>query len=819
MPEEEIEVNTKQIVKFFKEKKSIIIYASLAVLMILAFLSRTQNVKFLDHKYLLSPDDPYYFYRMSMYIATHGHIMANDTMRYYPIGFSTERSNLGTAYLAGYMYRFLHSIGWKGNMFDIAAYYAPILLAIGLIPFFFLVREVFNEKSAIIATGILAFSNGILFRTMGGFLEKEPLFWPLFVTSLLFIILSIKRKKWYYALIGGLFTTLAGFSSGLFQYIVFIYSFYTVFEVLLDRMDKNKLINFIVWFLSLGLTLPLILHKYGNIFHFWFSIVGLIPEATIVVSLIPILLSRYKDKIPKKIPAGFVWITIGILISIGVGYGLLHSKFVHILQILISKLSNPLVTSAFASSVSENQPPTFFGGSGWWRTYNFSLITFFIGLVVVFGKSFRSKDKNLRYIVVGGFTLFILGLILDHFSGNTSGFIDMIFRFQPLYWGIFIVSLLYYLIKEEGKEFVKEIKPEWLFLISFAIFAIIMAHGAVRLFFMLTFPVAILSGYFFTWVATKYKSKDMVPIATYSIAGIYILFLMYSAFTISSHMNPGLGDWYQAMYWIRNNTPKNAVFTHWWDYGYLVQAIGQRATVVDPGNFIVKRDYDTGGHLFCAYNMSEVKRYIDKYHPNYWLICSEDILKYYQISRLGSLAQNASGRTAYLSVYAMVSQQDVSRNFLNTNGSYLLILRPITGYQLLFKDFSYQGYIFNGNDTFIYSILIPADQNRTYWPWAQIVDQYKNTATLPVKCYCEMNKGCLVRNDTSIPICVEPMRGGYLLFPIKMKDMLFTKLYLLNETIPGFKLVYDGPKPLDVYTILGHGTNVKIYQLNWSEIK
>jgi len=48
-----------------------------------------------------------------------------------------------------------------------------------------------------------------------------------------------------------------------------------------------------------------------------------------------------------------------------------------------------------------------------------------------------------------------------------------------------------------------------------------------------------------------------------------------SAFTISTT------DWLDSMEWIKNNTPKDAVVAAWWDYGYWIQTMGERATLAD----------------------------------------------------------------------------------------------------------------------------------------------------------------------------------------------------------------------------------------------
>lgn len=42
-----------------------------------------------------------------------------------------------------------------------------------------------------------------------------------------------------------------------------------------------------------------------------------------------------------------------------------------------------------------------------------------------------------------------------------------------------------------------------------------------------------------------------------------------------------IDDWLQALSWIRQNTPQNAVIASWWDYGYWINVMGNRTVLVD----------------------------------------------------------------------------------------------------------------------------------------------------------------------------------------------------------------------------------------------
>jgi len=45
-------------------------------------------------------------------------------------------------------------------------------------------------------------------------------------------------------------------------------------------------------------------------------------------------------------------------------------------------------------------------------------------------------------------------------------------------------------------------------------------------------------------------------------------------------------DWPDAMQWVRENTPKDAVIASWWDYGYWISTLGERKTLADNATLL-----------------------------------------------------------------------------------------------------------------------------------------------------------------------------------------------------------------------------------------
>ncbi len=798
----EIEISFQKVEEFFTKHEKYIFLGVFAALLVLAFVSRAAIYPNLQHKYLLSPDDPYLFLRYSKYIAEHGKLMKNDTLRYYPGGYLTKRENTFTAYIAGYLSR---AFGW--NIFDIAAFLPAVCLTIATVFIFLLSNEFFeNRWKSLIAAGLFAFSQGILFRTMGGFLEKEPVFLVFMSLALWLFVRAIKTEDWRFYLASGIATGFAGFASGLFIFIeIFVCGFMLV-ELVLGKFDRKKLMNFALWVLATLVVLNLLTSKYWS----FKAMQNQIPIASLIITL-----GSLVNVEVKKVPKGIFQAIVGLAIMSGVGLGIYGSAFTDMATQYFVKFFKPIGLTAFQQSVSEYQPPTFFGtGTSWVSVFGWQILFFIPASIWLFYRTFKGKKyANLATVT---FAIFIIALIFENATPGNS-FLNIIFSAQKFYFALFVAGSIFLLLANKD---LHEVDTLWLFALVWFVIGITAANSAVRLFFIFTLPAAFLTAFGideFTKLTQRLAEKEETKkIAKAAIFTLVLVWIFYSGIKITiatSHHNPGpyLQQWYDAMEWVRNSTPKDAVFVHWWDYGYMVQAKGERATVVDPGNVYLERDYDVGGHLFCAYNKSEVLQLLEKYgKPNYWMICSEDVLKYVQIARLGSLAPGAEGREMYFSLFAINPQHPYT--VLNHTKYY--VFTAASAPLQVKQNIEERGMILDGDNTYLVAFYVDENMTNAYGVFYNTELRWKFEK--PIGCYCQQNVGCETRDG--VGICLLPLRGGIVAFPIKGKDMLFTKLYLLNLTVPGFKLVYDNPQPLDAYAIAGQYLDIKIYEINYSEL-
>lgn len=854
-PEEDISLEGLSDV--YNKHKSLInnllVYGLLALIIIFAFNSRIQNIPHLEGKYLISPDDPYIFYRYANYIATNGHMMENDTMRYYPQGFDTKTENLFVAYVAGYALNFGKSVDPSLTMFDIGAWFAPVLLVIALAAFFFLSKEVFDDnKIALMAVGILAFSQAILFRTAGGFLEKEPLFLPLMFFSMLFFIKAYKKngtKSYIYGALAGIFTGLSAYASGLFFFMqLFILGFFAV-EAMLEKLNKNKFLVYTIWFIASSVSIMVLTIKYGRL-DFYKSLQFQLPAISLVLGAVSVFLKKPAKL--KILPKGIFDLLVAVTILLVAGIALFGpAEVLNKINYFADKVQNPLGTDRFVLSVSEAQPPVFYSASGssdWWHTFGLFFrnpfngesmgigvifLLFFFGSILLFYKNFKNV-KFAKYITVI-FFIFMCALVFEHFSSSYgASWVNTIFSIQFVYIGLFIASMVLLLVLREKFEDLNSIH---LFLLVCFIISVLGANGAVRLFFILIIPSAILAAYFLKESAEFLKRyNEILVYLPYLLAALIIIASGVAVTSANASSYPGLADWYTAMDWVKANTSETAVFTHWWDYGYLVQAIGERTTVVDPGNFNVTRNYFVGGKLFNAFNNSEVLSYLDEYHPNYWLINSEDVLKFYQIARLGSLYPGAEGRESYFSIYSAAkldyTAQTVNANMVPNNinkipnYTHLLVYESLSGQSQVLENFRIGNKLYEGDKTYIIRFIRPITNTTAGPVYAQIFDSTTQSQDiLLVKCMCLEKLGCfdVIEND-SIPTCIMFTKYyiddiGIINIPYKSKDVLFTQLYLLDKNITGFNKVYDNGIPLNINSIRNERTQIRIYEFDYNAIK
>ena len=134
-------------------------------------------------------------------------------------------------------------------------------------------------------------------------------------------------------------------------------------------------------------------------------------------------------------------------------------------------------------------------------------------------------------------------------------------------------------------------------------------------------------------------------------------------------------QWQKAMQWVREKTPENAVFAHWWDYGYWLQSIGERATILDGGNIIEYWNHLMGRYVLTGTEKDdkETLEFLYTHNATHILIDSTEIGKYTAFSSIG--ADENYDRFSWITSFLMDSSQTYETNnqtvYVYTGGTYV----------------------------------------------------------------------------------------------------------------------------------------------------
>ncbi|MEK6866342.1 MAG: STT3 domain-containing protein, partial [Thermoproteota archaeon] len=195
--------------------------------------------------------------------------------------------------------------------------------------------------------------------------------------------------------------------------------------------------------------------------------------------------------------------------------------------------------------------------------------------------------------------------LVDSVAEHASTTIDQSFLFHSILMifaglGIWLI-IKNYQIKNSG--FIKN--DMILFSLIFGLIGIYVSSAFVRLEVFASLSLIILSSIGLSVLVkeilknnTESKKFKNLIIKSSFLVGIIILLVIPISFPSNGNwvtaakipptiLNGGTAypvstnDWLESMEWIKNNTPKDAVIASWWDYGYWISTLGERATIAD----------------------------------------------------------------------------------------------------------------------------------------------------------------------------------------------------------------------------------------------
>ena len=671
-----LEERKEKIINFLKKRREWIYYLFLTIIVYIGVYLRTRNIPKLKDittgTWTLGPDlDPFLFLRWAKYIVENGSLMAHDAMRYVPLGYNTAGEMKLLSYMIAWFHNILNFFGFTDSVTYSAIIFPVFMFGLTTIAFFLFTKKIFYKESkdtrniiALAASLFFVTVPSLLPRTIAGIPEKESAALFFMFMAFYFFLEAFSSEKIKRGIIFGI---LAGISSGLMALVWggFIFVFLTIpisvfIAFLLGNIDKNKFYAYSCWLIfSFIIMVP---------FSTRYSIQNLVMSTStgwaigvfVIIGFSLIMINfklfgnlRKKTKLPEELfypILAVIFLLVAVTLLLGPGF--LYGQFVGIKNSLIT----PIV-DRFGMTVAENRQPYFAGEwTGTFGPVKFNIPLyfwlFFIGAVFLFNNLIKKLRKKERIILTSSYFIFLLFLIFSRYSPSSilngvNGF-SLFVYFSG--WLLFIGSFGYIYYKRYQQKNLEIFKGlEFAYILYFFVFTLglIGARGGIRLMMMLgaISPVAV--GFMIVKIS-EICLKEKIETKKYFIGILMVIILISSLITFwsyyqqdkftSENFAPSYYNqqWQKAMSWVRENTTKNAVFAHWWDYGYWVQSIGERATILDGGNSMGYWNHFMGRYVLTGPNETDALEFLYAHNGTHLLIDSTEIGKYTAYSSIGS---------------------------------------------------------------------------------------------------------------------------------------------------------------------------------------
>ncbi len=518
----------------------LLIIGILALSFSVSFLIRSQAA---DFGFELNEFDPFFNYRATQYIVDNGigeYFEWNDSLSWYPSGRDVSRNSQVMLHLTAATTYWIFGGGL--DLYDFTILFPVVFGSLSAIVLFALVRVIGGATAGLFSAMLFSISLPILIRGPIGWFKSEPLglFFSLLTVYLLLSGINSQNKKIAFAkLLGaGVFTTFAISAWGGNQFFIIpIGLFFLTLPFL--RTDHK----FIIWAIPLY-TITTIFFSLGfervsSNFIFGLGGILLIVSTLFLVSCIFIQNKSSKNKTRN----GLLLLVALLIIAPSILLINSDSQFLPLSSHRYLNALNPFLTTTdpLVDSVAEHATTTLAASF----TFHSILMLFSgIGIWLII-KNIQNKNSSFIKNDMLVFSL-ILGLVGVYVS---STFVRL-----EVFASIAVIVLASLGLTALTKEFFKN-KHES----KKPIGKLIKLPYVVGIIILLMIPM------FYPIGADLFTTTKTPP--TILNGG--------SAFTVSTT------DWLDSMEWIKNNTPKDAVVAAWWDYGYWISTMGERATLAD----------------------------------------------------------------------------------------------------------------------------------------------------------------------------------------------------------------------------------------------
>ena len=526
--------------KFDLKLHHLLVVGILSLSFSISFLVRSQAA---DYGWELNEFDPFFNYRATQYIVDNGinaYFQWDDNLSWYPHGRDVSQTSQVVLHITAAITYWIFGGGME--LYDFTILFPVIFGSLSTIVIFALVRVIGGTTAGLFSALFFSVSLPLILRGTIGWFKSEPLGLFFGILAIYFLLsgLNSKNKKIAIAklIAAGIIVPLSISAWGGSQFFIIPIG---IFFLTLPFVRSDH--KFIIWaiplFTAIVFLVSLNFERLSSNFIFGLGGVSLIIPTLFIIVCIFI---QSKSNESKKTRNGLLFLASILIIGTCILIINANTEFLPLPSYRYLNAINPFLTTSIPliDSVAEHASTTI------QQSFLFhSILMIFAGLGIwLIVKNHQIKNSGFIKNDMILFSL-IFGLIGIYVS---SAFVRLeVFASLSL---IILSSLgLSVLIKgilnnTERKKF-KNLILKFSFIVGIII--------------LLVIPISFPSNG--NWVTAAKTPPTILNGGT--------------AYPVSTN------DWLESMEWIKNNTPKDAVIASWWDYGYWISTLAERATIAD----------------------------------------------------------------------------------------------------------------------------------------------------------------------------------------------------------------------------------------------
>ena len=571
--------NTKlvSIGNFDLKLNHLLIIGILALSFSVSFLLRSQAA---DFGFELNEFDPFFNYRATQYMVDNGidaYFQWDDALSWYPTGRDVSSNSQVVLHLTAATTYWI--FGGGSDLYDFTILFPVIFGSLSAIVLFALVRVIGGTTAGLFSALLFSVSLPILIRGPIGWFKSEPLglFLSLLAIYLLLSGISSQNKKIVFGKIiaAGIFTAFSISAWGGNQFFIIPIGLFFIALPFLRNDHK-----FIIWAIPLyTITTVLISLGFERVSsNFIFGLGGL---SLIVSTLFLIACIFIQNKSSKnKTRNGLLFLVALLIITPSIMILDSDSQFLPSASFRYLNALNPFLTTSIplVDSVAEHATTTIA------QSFSFhSVLMIFSGIGIwLIIKNVQNKNSSFIKNDMLAFSLII---------GIAGVYVGSTFVRLEVFTSIAVIILASLGLTALTKEFFKNKSDN-----KKSIGKLIKLPFVTGIIILLIIPLVYPVG------ADLFTISKTPP--TILNGG--------TAFPVSTT------DWLDSMEWLKNNTPKDAVVAAWWDYGYWIQTMGERATLADNSTISTAKIENIARMLLS--NPDEAWHSLQELHADYILV-------------------------------------------------------------------------------------------------------------------------------------------------------------------------------------------------------